>query len=236
MKQMMIFAAGRGRRLEPLTATMPKPLVRLAGKPLIVYHLEVAQRLGITNVVINVSYLGQMIIEFLGDGRRWGLNIQYSVESEPLETAGGLVHARHLLDEGEFLLCNADIYHEMHLESLLCQADQQNCIRLVMVPNPSEQPDGNFWLSEQGFLSAKALEGGRALTYSGIGVYTTAFIESIDGLASADPESRRTPFYLQRWMRDGRVRGVEYPGRWCDVGTPQRLEALEAELVKQQTA
>lgn len=232
--RMMILAAGRGSRLRPLTDRIPKPLIEVAGKPLIVYHLEQAQALGIENVVINVSYLGEAIIHALGDGGRWNLNINYSVETEPLETAGGLVHARPLLGEGAFLLCNADIYHSMDLSLLMGeQPGPTDGLRLVMVPNPPEQPDGNFWQNNAGQLYAESQSGARPLTYSGLGLYTTEFVDSIDQLHSQNPECKRTPYYLKRWMAQGRVRGMLFEGLWSDVGTPERLTALQQLLLQE---
>ena len=232
IKQMMIFAAGRGSRLQPLTNLTPKPLVKVRGKPLIFYHLEGAAAAGIESVVINVSYLRQQIIDALGDGSRWGVHIEYSIEPQPLETAGGLVKARHLLDDGEFLLVNADIYHHLNLSEFLEQARQP--LHLLMVPNPQEQPNGNFLMAADGLIWP--LDdyhcAGRALTYGGMGVFNTEFIESIDQLGSGNPEHERTPFYMKQWMRQGRVSGFLYENVWCDVGTPERLAALNMSAEK----
>ena len=231
ISQMMIFAAGRGTRLRPLTDTTPKPLVKVHGKPLIEYHLEQAVALGIQYVVINVSHLGQQIIDHLGDGQRWGLQIQYSIEETPLETAGGLVKARSLLKNGEFLLVNADIYHQLSLVEFCRQP--RKALHLLMVPNPEEQPAGNFILTDEGNVTLLDKDTpGRPRTYGGLGVCHTSFIDfisSLDQLGSGDPEHERTPYYMKKWMLEGKVSGSVFEGRWCDVGTLERLDALNRE-------
>ena len=226
---MMIFAAGRGTRLQPLTDTCPKPLVKVGGKPLIEYHLEQAVRAGVKNVVINVSYLREMIMSHLGDGSRWGLNIQYSIEETALETAGGLVHARHLLGSGPFFICNADIYHEYDLRQ--CLEFDPAFVHLLMVPNPSEQPKGNFAIDSDGLLREISADNkASSMTYSGIGLYHTDFVDDIDQLHTELAEHQRTPFYLKRWMANGRVKGHKVQSLWCDVGTLDRLNWLDDQL------
>lgn len=238
MKQAMIFAAGRGTRLKPLTDAIPKPLIEVKGQPLIMYHLEKMQALGIESVVINVSHLGQQIIDLLGDGARWGLQIHYSVETTPLETAGGLVHARHLLQDGPFLLVNADIFCSVDFRVLLAQPRQS--LHVLMVPNPLEQPMGNFLMTAKGLiypltqclteqrLTEQLASKGTAYTYGGIGIFSTEFIDSIDLLESGEDEHQRTPFYMKRWMRQEQVSGMLYTGQWVDIGTPERLSIARA--------
>lgn len=234
----MILAAGYGKRLRPLTDSLPKPLVEVHGKPLIVYHLERAAACGIQDVVINVGHLGQQIIQRLGDGEQWGVNIQYSIEPRPLETAGGLVFARRWLGQGSFLLVNADIYHEMDFGEFIAQPRQ--ALHLMMVPNPAERPQGDFHLDPRGLLGLRAvhdqpcLSHQPCLTYGGMGIYTTEFVESIDSLRSADPQALRTPFYLQRWMQAQKVSGAIFSGLWCDVGTTERLDELRQNLKTRQ--
>src|SRR5580765_3043429 len=142
----MLLAAGRGERLRPLTDTVPKALVEAGGKPLIAWHLERLAAAGCREAVINVSHLGERIVETVGDGRRFGLRIAYSREPERLETAGGIAQALPLLGQAPFVLVNADIYCEFPLERLLALSLKQHLAHLVLVPNPEHRPKGDFAL------------------------------------------------------------------------------------------
>jgi N-acetyl-alpha-D-muramate 1-phosphate uridylyltransferase len=211
----MLLAAGRGERLRPLTDQHPKPLLMVRGKALIIWHLEALARAGIREVIINLSWLGEQIRARLGNGEEWGLRIDYSEEGpEPLETGGGIFRALPLLGPAPFLLVNGDVFTGYDFRRLVpepgCQA------HLVMVPNPPHHPAGDFAL-EQGLLS---LGGAPRYTYAGIGLYTPLLFEGCkDGKFPLLP-------LLNRAISAGQLRGELYSGPWVDVGSPERLAAL----------
>jgi len=214
----MILAAGRGKRLRPHTDTLPKPLLPVRGKPLIEYHLEALAEAGFREIVINRGHLGERLPEALGDGSRWGVTIHWSVEPpEALETGGGLQQALPLLGAGPFLAVNGDIrtdYPFVRLRSVKC-----DYAHLVMIPNPPHNPNGDFRLAG-GRLHA---DGEPKLTYSGIAVYHPRLFEGCaPGRYSVVP-------LLLRAMRERIVTGERYDGAWSDVGTPERLAALEGD-------
>lgn len=224
----MLFAAGEGRRLRPLTLERPKPLLEVAGKALIVYHLEALYSAGIREVVVNVSYLGEQIIAALGDGARWGLRIDYSREAQPLETAGGIVHAAALLGEAPFLMVSADVWSEIDYRSLVNRSLQpQELGRLVLVDNPHHHPNGDFSMSSTGELHHAKGTGSR-YTYSGIGLLRCE--------AVLNCVSRRPRFPLREVFNELIARrqlfAQHHSGSWTDVGTPQRLQALNEALEK----
>ena len=161
--KVMLLAAGRGERMRPLTDEHPKPLLRVAGKPLVVWHLERLARAGFRDMVINVSWLGQQIVDALGDGSRYGVHIDWSREPWPaLETGGGLFNALPLLGDAPFLLVNSDVYTDIDFASLRIAPD--DLAQLVLVPNPPHHLQGDFWLKN----GRIGIEGGERLTYSGI--------------------------------------------------------------------
>ena len=216
----MILAAGRGERMRPLTDHTPKPLLKVAGKPLIVWHIERLARAGICDLVINHAHLGQQIEDLLGDGAQWGVHIRYSREGEgrALDTGGGIFRALPLLGGAPFLVVNADVWCDLDPRQLNLGAD--DLVQLVMVDNPPQHPAGDFHLAG-GRLSATAEP---RLTYSGIGVYRP---ELFDGCsAGAFPLAP----LLRSAMTAGRAGGEHYRGRWTDVGTPQRLAELDRAL------
>ncbi len=216
----MILAAGRGERMRPLTDEMPKPLLPVGGRPLIVWQIEGLARAGIRDLVINHAHLGRMIEEALGDGAEWGVQIRYSAEGEgrALETGGGIFRALPLLGHQPFLVVNGDIWSDIALAELrLAEGDLAH---LVMVDNPRHHPDGDFRLA-QGRLYA---EGAPRLTFSGVGVYHPALF------ADCRPEAFPLAPVLREAMRSGRVGGRHHTGRWVDVGTPQRLAEIERGL------
>jgi MurNAc alpha-1-phosphate uridylyltransferase len=218
----MILAAGRGERMRPLTAHTPKPLLSVAGKPLIQYHVENLVGAGFRELVINVSWLGEQIVDFLGDGGRWGCAIEWSREAEPLEAAGGMIQALDLLGEEPFALVNGDIWSDFPLASLARRGlAAEQLAHLVLVDNPPQHPGGDFALDAGGHLEAG---GERRLTYSGIGIYRAAFF------AGAAPGKQPLLPFLRRWIAAGRVGGEHFRGRWHDVGTPRRLAELDASL------
>jgi N-acetyl-alpha-D-muramate 1-phosphate uridylyltransferase len=217
----MILAAGRGERLRPLTDAIPKAMVPAGGKPLIAWHLERLAACGYSEAVINVSHLAERIVEAVGDGRRYGLRITYSREREPLETAGGIAHARTLLGEAHFLLVNADIYCELDFSRLRALALGERLAHLVLVQNPQHRSGGDFSLDD-GMVGNGA---GPRYTYAGIAVMSPALV------AGVQPDEKAPLAPLLRAAADRRLIGGElYRGLWHDVGTRERLAELEAHL------
>ncbi|GEN27315.1 nucleotidyltransferase [Halovibrio variabilis] len=218
----MILAAGLGNRMRPLTDHCPKPLLPVAGKPLIVHHLERLREAGIHEVVINVSYRAEQIIEALGNGDAYGLRIHWSREAQPLETGGGIQQALPLLGEAPFLLVNGDIWCEALLDPHALQGD--DLAHLMLVDNPSQHPYGDFGLAA-GRVNPTSTQ---RLTYAGISVIHPA-------LLAAQPSGAFALAPLLRNAIDNhRVSGEYYPGHWVDVGTPERLAALENQLKQSQ--
>jgi MurNAc alpha-1-phosphate uridylyltransferase len=215
----MLLAAGRGERMRPLTATTPKPLLRVGGKPLIVWHLENLARGGVTHVAINTSWLAAELHRALGDGRAFGLEIAWFDEGpEPLETAGGIQNALAFFGDEPFAVVNADVYAELPLPPRVPAAGR--LAHLVLVPNPPQHPRGDFAL-ECGELR---LEGAQRYTFAGIATYHPALFATLAaGRRPLRPE-------LARAAHAGLVSAEIYGGRWVDVGTPERLAALDASL------
>ncbi|WP_110630444.1 N-acetylmuramate alpha-1-phosphate uridylyltransferase MurU [Salinicola salarius] len=216
----MILAAGLGTRMRPLTDHCPKPLLPVAGKPLIVHHLERLAAAGIHDIVINVSYRAQQIIDALGDGDRYGVSLTFSVEETPLETAGGLRKALPALGEAPFALVNGDVWTDFPLERLaLAEGDLAS---LVMVDTTDFHRRGDFHLDTDGRLHA---EGEPRLIYAGLGVIRPQLVADlpIGTVAKLAP-------LLTEAMQAGRVGGWHHRGDWVDVGTPERLAELEARL------
>jgi MurNAc alpha-1-phosphate uridylyltransferase len=213
----MILAAGRGERMRPLTDTTPKPLLRIRGKPLIERHVERLAQSGIERIVVNLAWLGGMIQDHLGDGSRYGVAIHYSEESpHALETAGGIFRALPFLEPGPFLVVNGDIFTDYDFERLRLDDERDACI--VLVPNPPQHPRGDFGL-EAGLAVAAA---GQQYTFAGIAAYRPEFFAGCaDGVFPLKP-------LLVRAMAARRCSAELYTGLWEDVGTPQRLEALNA--------
>ncbi|MEQ5801044.1 N-acetylmuramate alpha-1-phosphate uridylyltransferase MurU [Halomonas sp. H10-9-1] len=218
----MILAAGLGTRMRPLTDHCPKPLLPVGGRPLIVHHLGRLRAAGITEVVINVSYRAEQIIAALGDGAGHGVSIAWSREATPLETGGGIRQALPLLGAAPFLLVNGDVWCDLDPATLPALSDG-DLARLVLVDNPDHHPAGDFHLDAAGRLHAG---GEPRLTYAGIGLLDPA-------LVAAEPQGAfaLAPL-LRRAMAEGRVAGHHYRGRWVDVGTPERLRALDVELTR----
>lgn len=217
----MILAAGRGERLRPLTDDMPKAMVQAGGKPLIAWHLERLAACGCREAVINVSHLGERIVEGVGDGARYGMRIAYSREPEPLETAGGIASARELLGPAPFLLVNADVYCEVEFARLLGFALGPRLAHLVLVPNPRHRAGGDFSL-EDGMVGNA---GGARYTYAGIAVMSPELV------AGVRPGEKAPLAPLLRSAAERRLLSGElYRGAWQDVGTRERLAELEAHL------
>ena len=222
--KVMIFAAGVGERMRPLTDHTPKPLLQAGGMPLIEYHLRALAASGLPEIVINVSHLGEQIESFCGDGSRWGVNIAYSREDTPLETAGGIQAALPLLGPDPFLVVNGDVWTEYPLGALAARGlTAGETAHIVMVGNPPQHPDGDFYLDEAGWLRRRA-EGQVGCTYAGIGIYSPALFTNLSpGKLALRP-------LLDAAIGAGTLGGEFYAGRWRDIGTPERLAALDTEL------
>ncbi|MDO3385258.1 nucleotidyltransferase family protein [Gilvimarinus sp. SDUM040013] len=218
----MILAAGLGKRMRPLTDTLPKPLIPVRGKPLIEWHLERLSAAGVSQVLINIAYLGQKIRDAVGDGSRWGLEVAYSEEPEPLETAGAIHYAASWLGSEPFLLVNADVYTDIEFEPLLAMTLAERTLgHLVLVPNPEFKARGDFDLSCDLVTEAGDSTG---FTFAGVSVLKPELI-------STYPNARRVFPLVEvlHWaLAQQRLTGEVFRGRWSDVGTPERLRLLGA--------
>lgn len=233
----LIFAAGKGERMRPLTMRRPKPLLEAGGKPLIVWHLEKLAALGVREVVINLSWLADAFPAALGDGAQWGLRIAWSREgAEPLETGGGLLHALPLLGEAPFLAVNGDIWTDYDFARL--PREPEGLAHLILVDNPGHNARGDFALAADGRVRSA---GEPALTFAGIGVYRRGLFADWHAAVGDTPGAHATPPnfalvpLLRAAMAHDLVTGEHHRGRWSDVGTPQRLADLDAALRKPPT-
>ena len=223
----MILAAGRGERMRPLSDQTPKPLLRVGGKPLIVWQIEALERAGFRDIVINASHHAAQLTEFLDDGDRWGVRIQWSIEATPLETAGGIATASPLLPGGPVLIVSGDIWTTFDYATLIPRADAMSRdpatprVHLVMVPNPPYHPDGDFVLHD-GLLH---VEGGTKLVYGNIGLHDTALFRDLP----RGVPIRLLPLWCD-WMTQDLVSGERFDGAWANVGTPSDLASLDAQL------
>jgi MurNAc alpha-1-phosphate uridylyltransferase len=231
----LIFAAGKGERMRPLTEHTPKPLLFAGSKRLIERHLERLASLGVRDVVINTSWLAAAFPAALGDGARWNLTIRYSEEgAEPLETGGGMLQARHLLGDEPFLALNGDVYCDVDLALLrLHDGDLAN---LVLVDNPAHHPRGDFRLAGDRLVGDDATDAAPRLTFAGLGIYRPALLDDwraavgdVAGANETPPRFKLAPL-LRAAIARGRVGGLHHRGDWTDVGTPQRLAELDAAL------
>ena len=212
----MVLAAGRGERLRPLTDTMPKPLLSVHGKPLIVHHLEALARAGVSEVTVNLSWLGGQLRAALGDGSRWGLVIRYSDEGPvALETGGGIVKALPWLGPEPFIVVSGDIFTDFDFARL--RLPDPSLAHLVMVPNPPFHPRGDFALED-----GRVTEGAEArCTYGNIGVFRPEFFDG------CGPERQPLLPLLRRALAQRRLTGELYRGSWANVGTAEQLAALQ---------
>nr|WP_159269185.1 nucleotidyltransferase family protein [Zhongshania aliphaticivorans] len=229
----MILAAGLGTRMRPLTDHTPKPLLQAGGKALIDYHIEKLAAIGVSNIVVNCSWLADQLAHYLGDGSRYGLNIIVSREDQPLETAGGIVNALPLLlddmqKDEPFILVNGDIWTDFDFADLLnCRPESGH---LVMVENPPHNPSGDFVLSAEGLISER--QGSHdnedtaspVYTFSGISVWRPSVFEDFN------PGKRPLKPVMLAAMEKQRLSGRLHAGAWWDIGTPERLAALDAML------
>ena len=231
--QALIFAAGLGERMRPLTDATPKPLLAAGGKPLIVWHLEKFAALGIKDVVVNTSWLAEQFPATLGEGSQWNLNIQYSEEpGAPLETGGGLLNAWRLLDTAQPILAvNGDVWTDFEFGQMHLRDD--DLAHLVMVPNPEHNPNGDFALRDGDVFSDAV---GARHTFAGIGLYRYDVLANWRDTIGDAPGTERDPprFKLAPLLRTAmhakRVSGQLHDGLWTDVGTPQRLSELDAQI------
>ncbi|MFC3150796.1 nucleotidyltransferase family protein [Litoribrevibacter euphylliae] len=248
----MILAAGKGTRMRPLTDHCPKPLLSVSGQPLIEWHLQKLKAAGVHRVVINASYLAEKIDEYFSQRSDDGLIIDVINEgAEPLETAGGIVNASALLGKDAFILINGDVWIDLDYQVLVEKARQLTTDEpttsanplgeLVLVQNPDHNPEGDFSVSEQGYLQNKSLnelclkvpglnESGfeapssLSYTYSGVSIFHPSLFKSLSKHSGA-----LGPF-LRQWADQSLLRASVYDGYWLDVGTPERLRELDTAL------
>lgn len=213
----MILAAGRGERMRPLTDKTPKPLLKVHGKPLIVWHIEKLASLGFSEIVINVDYLGDKIIQALGDGSEWGVSIIYSDERETgaLESGGGIIKALPFMGDETFLVVNSDIWCDYEFDSNFDLKD--DLAHLILVSNPQHNPKGDFGLNKDTVTN----DSNKKYTFSGIGYYRAKLFENL--------ECKKTPLapILREAAQNKKVSGSLYLGEWRDIGTPQRLKEIQ---------
>ena len=225
----MILAAGRGERMRPLTDSTPKPLLQAGGKPLIVWHIERLVAAGITEIIVNLCWLGEQIKQALGDGRQYGARLHYSFEPQALETAGGIAQALPYFEEQPFLVVNGDVWCDWNPAGAIGAAasmDSSMLAWLVLVDNPAQHPGGDFQLHDSGLVTdIPAPDAPGTLTFSGIGVYRPALFHGI-----APGQAAPLAPLLRQAMAARKVAGCHYNGRWTDVGTPQRLMQLDTAL------
>lgn len=216
----MILAAGRGERMRPLTDTVPKPLLEVAGKCLIEYHLQHLVSAGFTEVVINLAWLGEKIESYLGAGEQYGLRIRYSREEEALETGGGIFKALPLLGDEPFLVINGDIWTDYPLQPLY-NFQLQDKAHLVLVNNPVHHSEGDFAIKDQRLCD----DGSERYTFSGIAIYSPEFF-----LGDRKGKFPLAPMFRE-YMARNEISAEYYAGEWVDVGTPQRLKELEQKIL-----
>jgi N-acetyl-alpha-D-muramate 1-phosphate uridylyltransferase len=225
-----LLAAGRGERMRPLTDNLPKPLLTIQNKSLLAWHLESLAKSGIQKVVINHAWLGEKIEESLGDGHQFGLSIEYSPEATALETAGGIRKALPLLSpEDYFLVINGDVFApNLAIKVILEEVSQLRSnpkkvlAHLFMVPNPAQHPNGDFYLKDS-MVSTDSSGGAERLTFSGIGIYHRDLFKDLE----IGVPVKLAPLLIKA-MEQNKVSGEKYTGPWHDVGTPQRLQELNA--------
>ena len=215
----MILAAGRGERLRPLTDETPKPLIKVAGKSLIEYHIDNLASAGIKDIIINTAWLAEKIHQQLGDGSNYGVTIQYSDEGTAMETAGGIINALPLLGDEPFLVVNGDICCDFDFSSLDTLKDGIQA-HLILVENPDHNPEGDFSLQDELVKNT----GETMYTFSGIGIYSTDFFaEQQSGISPLAP-------LIRNKCEENLVSGQLHEGRWTDVGTIERLQELDIQL------
>ncbi len=221
LPKVMLLAAGRGERMRPLTDTIPKPLIEITDNiTLIELHINRLKSLGFTDIVINVAWLGEKIMNFLGDGSRYGVTIQYSDETDnALETAGGIINALEVLGPDAFIVINSDIYTDYDFSHLQLKDDK--LAQLVLVPNPEFNPEGDFFMKEKKLNATE----GEKFTFSGIALYHPDFFKGL-------PQSKLAlgPL-LRKGITNSQINAEVYYGQWFDIGTPERLSEIQNYLL-----
>ena len=212
----MILAAGRGERMRPLTDTLPKPLLEVNDKPLIVYHIEKLAEAGFEEIIINIAHLGYRIPETLGDGSAWSVKITYSHEQDEgaLESAGGIIKALPLLGDESFLVVNGDVFCDYSFDAHFDLGDK--LAHLVLVANPPHNPEGDFGLKESVVFNEEKLK----YTFSGIGYYNPLLFKNLKVAKLA-----LAPILRQN-IDKKKISGELFCGIWHDIGTPQRLREI----------
>ncbi|MCW8963679.1 MAG: nucleotidyltransferase family protein [Gammaproteobacteria bacterium] len=215
----MILAAGRGDRMRPLTDTTPKPLLKVGEKSLIEYHIEALKQSGVDQLVINTGWLGEKIRMALGNGGRYGVSIEYSIEPETAyETGGGICHALALLSD-PFIVVNGDIWTDYDFSNI---QQPKGLAHLVLVDNPPQHPQGDFAIDD----GLARSEGNSRLTFSGIGCYQKSLFDGLEA------DSFPLAPVLKRYMLQDKITAEYYTGTWNDVGTPERLTELDQSITK----
>ncbi|KAA8735646.1 nucleotidyltransferase family protein [Acinetobacter qingfengensis] len=223
----MILAAGFGNRMRPLTLTTPKPLLQVGQKSLIVWHIEALKKIGVTEIVINAAWLKEKLVETLGDGQQFGVNIIWSLEDEGLETAGGIIQALPHLGEAPFIVVNGDVWTRYDFSQLLNVELADHLAHLVLVDNPPQHLQGDFTLSGQKVFTPDQQQGGETLTFSGISLLSPKLFA---GLTTG---KRPLAPLLKHAMQQGLVTGEKMNTVWVDVGTPERLSQLDEKITLQ---
>ena len=227
----MILAAGRGERMRPLSDELPKPLLMAGGKPLVVRQIERLVSAGFGEIVINIAHLGGIIETTLGDGRKFGASIRYSREVEPLEVAGGIATALPMLGDGVVLVVSSDVHTEYEYASLSARAgamaatDEPPHLHMVMVPNPTYHPGGDFVLNRDRITLNGSNDVART-TFGNIALYRTSLFRQLP----RGKKLKMLPFYRD-WIARGWVSGELFRGRWANVGTAAELASLDSELL-----
>lgn len=212
----MILSAGRGERMRPLTDNTPKPLLEVQGKPLIVWHIEKLASLGFSEIIINIAHLGYKIPEALGDGSKWDVKLIYSDEQDEgaLESAGGIVKALSLLGDNTFLVVNGDVWCDYNFDASFDLGD--DLAHLILVNNPEHNPNGDFALNNHRVSNDEENRN----TFSGIGYYSPKLFDNLlYGKNALAP-------LLREAIKKDKISGYLHKGVWHDIGTPQRLEAI----------
>ncbi|MGI1794126.1 N-acetylmuramate alpha-1-phosphate uridylyltransferase MurU [Acinetobacter variabilis] len=217
----MILAAGLGNRMRPLTLHTPKPLLEVGGKPLIVWHIEKLAAIGVNEIVINTAWLGEKLVQALGDGSQFGIKILWSHEGEGLETAGGIINALPLLGDEPFILVNGDVWTTMDFAPLLNVELGENLAHLVLVQNPEQHPNGDFTLADGKAYTFDQQISGENLTFSGVSVIHPKIF------AGLEAGKRPLAPLLKAAMLENKIAASKLTGIWVDVGTPERLNALD---------
>ncbi len=235
----MIFAAGRGERMRPLTDTCPKPLLKVAGQPLLVWQIKRLERAGFKRIVINHAWLGEQIEAALGDGSRFGVELFYSAEPHALETAGGIAYALPLLERASthpiFLAVSGDIFTDYDYAQLIPRVHQMAHadtpkMHLVMVPNPEYHSSGDFYLEGKRLHVEAPTKNITAHTFGNIGLYDRRLFENLRTRSTKEPAICSLKRYYHRAMAQGEASGELYTGYWENIGTPEQLHALDTKV------